>query len=472
MRSRSARLAVLAFGVAALAGCGGGGKSTLPAGASVAPKSTVAFISLTTDHSSPQWKQALELVKRFPGGGQAMSQAKVKTALSAVGPELDAAVLDLRSQGSDVALLTQPRNPEKLNKATPDMVHTVVDDWTVYANTRATLKKFEAERSSGSLSDDKAFQDAYADLPADALAKAFMRGGPIEQRFRRSLAQASFSAMTPISSESGKLQSLSAALIPEQAGVRLHLNANGNLPGSLSSYSPDLPAALPSGALAYVSFSDLETTLRAALTRLSQIYPQLDAGRAQLETLGRFSVDKDLLPLFGGEGAVAVYPGRKQPTLDVVFKISDEQAANRVLNGLKLLAHFAKGVTVTSSNGVYRIIRAGSKTIISVTVRNDMLMITNQASSFAAIDGTTDKLEDDPTYKQTIDTAGLPSHTSGYVYVNTPLAVKDGLTSVARQSNQRVNPVTLAQVSHLQGLVMWADRSGGSYQLTGFLGIK
>lgn len=472
MRSRLAALAALAL-VVLLAGCGGGGKSELPGGASVVPKSAVGFISVTTDRSSAQWKQALDLIKRFPGAEKALAQKQGNDVLSGIGPEFDAAILDLKSQGSDVVLLTQPKNPAKLNGAVSSgTVHTVVDGWTVYSNSQASLDKFSAERSSGSLSDDEAFQNAYANLPGDAIAKAFMRGSVLEQRFRRSFSQLQFSGMSTVSSDSGSLESLAAALVPEQDGVKLNMDANGNLPGSLSSYSPDLPSQLPSGALAYVSFSNLETSLKSGLQQLSQIYPQLGAAEAQLETLGGFSVDKDLLPLFGGEGAVAIYPGRKQPTLDVVFKISDEQAANRVLNGIKRLAHFSKDVKVTSANGVYRITRSGSKSVISITVQDGLLMITNQASSFGDIEGVTVKLEDDPTYKQTLDAAGFPSHTSGFLYVNTPLAVKEGLTNVARQSSQRVNPVVLAQISHLQGLVLWADKNGGSYQFTGFLGIK
>jgi uncharacterized protein DUF3352 len=475
MRARLATLAALVLGLVLLAGCGGGGgKSTVSGGASVVPKSAVAFISFVTDRSSPQWQQALELVKRFPAARKALAQPKGKGALSAVGPEFDVAVLDLKSRGSDVVLLTQPRDAAKLNSAvSAGAVHTVVDGWTVYANDRATLKKFEAERSSGSLSDDKAFQDAYSDLPSDAIAKAWASGPVIEQRFRRSFAtQSNLSLASPISSQSGKLASVSAALVPEQSGAKLHLNANGDLPGNPSTFSPELPAELPSGALAYVSFSNLESSFRSGLQQLSQTYPQFDALRAQLESMGGFSVDKDLLPLFGGEGAVAVYPGKKQPTIDAVFKISDEQAATKVLNGLSLLTRFSKGTKVSSAHGVWRISAPGSKTAISITVSNGLLIVTNQATSLAAIQNVSARLSEDPTYKAAVEGSALPAHTSGFVYVNVPLAARYELTTTARQSGRRVNPMALAQIAHLQGLLLYANKNGGNYELTGFLGVK
>jgi len=245
---------------------------------------------------------------------------------------------------------------------------------------------------------------------------------------------------------------------------------------------PGLPAELPSGALVYVSFSDLESSLRGALQKASQVYPQLDAARAQLEALGGFSVDKDLLPLFGGEGAVAVYPASPllgvtknlpppQPTLDVVFKISDEAAANKVVAGVAKLTKLSKNVHARTAKGVTQF-QTSRTTTLSVAVLNGMLVITNQASSLAGISGLTQTLADDPDYKQAVEGSGLPAHTSGFVYVDTPKAVQYQLTNSAQQTHQRVNPTVLAHVSHLQGALLYVDKHGGNYEFTGFLGIK
>jgi len=257
------------------------------------------------------------------------------------------------------------------------------------------------------------------------------------------------------------------------------VDANGSLGGNPSTFTPQLPSQLPSGTLAYFSFANLEGSLKSALARASQAFPQVDQYRAQLETLGGFSVDKDLLPLFGGEGAVVVYPGiaigpalsRIPPAVDVVFKVSDEAAAKRVVSGFARLAQASKRVKVTTSKGVTQI-KVSKTTTISIGVFNGLLVLTNDASSLSAIKGVTVKLADDPTYKQAVQGSGLPSQTSGFFYVNTPLAVQAILNSQAKSSHRRVNPLVTAELGHLGGLLLYATKNGGSYDLTGFLGIK
>jgi hypothetical protein len=56
--------------------------------------------------------------------------------------------------------------------------------------------------------------------------------------------------------------------------------------------------------------------------------------------------------------------------------------------------------------------------------------------------------------------------------VNTPLAVQAILNSQAKSSHRRVNPLVTAELGHLGGLLLYATKNGGSYDLTGFLGIK
>lgn len=469
MRVRLASLAALALGAGFLAGCGGGESSSLPAGASIAPKNAPLFLSVVTKRGSTQWNQALALVRKFPGGKQALDQPMFKRETALFGDEVDLVWLDLQNSNNDLVGLTKPRNSSKFDAMVErdDSAHTVVDGWTVVAHDQALLQHFQQARKQGALSDNKAFKDGYGKLPGDALVKAFVSGAAIQ----KSLFEAN-STLTGAGLAAGKqLDSITAALVPEQSGVKLTVGANGNLPGNPSTFSPELPSQLPSGALAYASFSNLESSLKSALQRASQMFPRVDAFRAQLETLGGFSVDQDLLPLFGGEGAVAVYPGQKQPAIDVVFKISDETAAKRVISGLVRLAQLSKEARVTTSGGVTQI-QVSKTTTLSVTVTNGLLVVTNQASSISSIQGVTVKLADDPSYKAAVEGSGLPSNTSGFVYVNTGLAAKDILNAQAQQRKQRVNPAVLSEVSHLQGLLLYAHKNGGSYELTGFLGIK
>jgi hypothetical protein len=139
--------------------------------------------------------------------------------------------------------------------------------------------------------------------------------------------------------------------------------------------------------------------------------------------------------------------------------------------GVAKLARLAKSVTVTKVKGVTQF-RLSKTSTLSVAVLGDKLVITNHPASLAAIQSGTSKLANDSTYTQAVDAAGLPSHTSGFVYVNTPVALRDALQSSAQQSHQRVNPMALAVISHLEGLLLYSNKNGGNYELTGFLGIK
>src|SRR5512142_2694684 len=108
MRSRLVALAgVLAFALVA-AGCGsasgssgGGGDpaGSVPAGASVAPKSSALFLSVNTDFGSDQWQKTVALFNRFPGGQDLLTKAdqqlngmSLTDVGQALGPETDVVV--------------------------------------------------------------------------------------------------------------------------------------------------------------------------------------------------------------------------------------------------------------------------------------------------------------------------------------------------------------------------------------------
>ena len=127
MRSRLA-LALLSFvALLTLAACGGSdtASSSGPgAAASVVPADAVAFIDISSDLDSAQWKQVQTLAERFPGKDKAGRQildalgkqdidwkADVEPAL---GPETAIAVIRVRSE-TQVVVLTKPDDKAKLD---------------------------------------------------------------------------------------------------------------------------------------------------------------------------------------------------------------------------------------------------------------------------------------------------------------------------------------------------------------------
>jgi len=487
MRSTRAFVGGLALSLAFVAGCGGG--VTVPSASSVAPKDAAAYLSVDSTLDSPQWKQAVALIGRFPAAQQAKRALdQVRPVRAALGDRVDFVWLDLANGGRDVVVITKPKDPQALSSllrnASNPSVSTEIDGWTVMARDQATLSAFEERRAAvgGSLDGDSAFKDAFRDLPDDALVQAFVRGSAIQSRINAAIAkQAPVPGFTP-SAALGTLDSLGAAVIPQPAGLRLQATASGDFKGNPSTFHPELPSQLPAGALAYVSFSNLEGSLRHALDRVGQFVPNFDQARAQFEAQLGFSLDRDLLPLLGGEGAIAVYPVEhnsnfKAPTpiVDFVLKVDDEAAAHRVIDRLTILGEQSgKGkVTTTQIAGVQATQVAIRKDVsLYVTAFGGKVVVTNNASSIAAIRSPGgSRLTDDPVYKAAVEGSGLPDETSGFLYANLQSGVTYGFDLAEQQQGKTIRPEVRANTEPLRGLLLYTSKHGGHFDFNGFLGI-
>src|SRR6266508_5140475 len=202
----SARIAAVT-GVAALAllaaGCGGGegGGSTtgsLLDGASIAPKGSALFLSMDTDFDSDQWKQTAALFDKFPGGPKLLAQVQkelkgfpLADLKSALGPELDVVLVDFVNGGDDTVTMTKPQDAAKLKallaKSESNSVSEQVEDWTVVADSRAQLDRFDTARKDGVLSESDAFTEAMKELPGAAAAKLYLVGGKVQAGLEKSL---------------------------------------------------------------------------------------------------------------------------------------------------------------------------------------------------------------------------------------------------------------------------------------------
>src|SRR6266540_2011403 len=485
MRSTRAFVGGLALSLAFVAGCGGG--VTVPSASSVAPKDAAAYLSVDSTLDSPQWKQAVALIGRFPAAQQAKRALdQVRPVRAALGDRVDFVWLDLANGGRDVVVITKPKDPllsSLLRNASNPSVSTEIDGWTVMARDQATLSAFEERRAAvgGSLDGDSAFKDAFRDLPDDALVQAFVRGSAIQSRINAAIAkQAPVPGFTP-SAALGTLDSLGAAVIPQPAGLRLQATASGDFKGNPSTFHPELPSQLPAGALAYVSFSNLEGSIRHALDRVGQFVPNFDQARAQFEAQLGFSLDRDLLPLFGGEGAIAVYPVEHNsgapvpvPMVDFVLKVGDEAAAHRVIDSLTSLGEQSgKGkVTTTEIAGVQATQVAIRKDVsLYVTAFGGKVVVTNNGAAIEALQRAGSKLADDPVYKAAVQGSDLPHETSGFLYANLQSGLGYAFNFAEQQQGQPLKPEVLANTEPLRGLLLYTSKHGGHFDFNGFLGI-
>jgi Protein of unknown function (DUF3352) len=482
-----ARLAVLAAGVALLAGCGGGGGGgTVGGGASIAPGDAAGYVSIETDTSSTAWHNAMSLLDRFPGKERVLSEFRSALAREgvswerdinpALGDELDLVWLDFRNGGDNVVGLTQPKDQQKfdalLAHGDDPPAHETVDGWTVFADTQAQLDQFESRRKDAdSLDDVSTFDDAMGDLPDDALAKAFVSGKALQTQIeRQARRQGAPTAILP--SQITSVESIGAALTPESDGVRIEAHANGvNIGGS--TFHETLPASLPAGALAYLSFHDVGASIRQVADQAGSQNPSFDRQRAQVESAIGFSID-DLADLLSGEQAIAVYgTPAGAPALVFVSRVADESKARRLVDKLGALAQLGGTARVrTLQVGPIQATQfTQNGTSVYAGVFSGNLLITNVRSSLVALAKRSGTLAGDPAFKEALAGAGKPSDTSGFLYLNLDAGLPYAYGFAAKRG-ERVPLEVRANTAPLGSLLLYSTKNGDQLRVSGFLAIQ
>jgi len=503
VRFRGMRLWTLAAALAclvALAGCGGGGSGSssgggggsTPESASAIPASAPAFISANTDLGSSQWKQALELARRFPGFPQVLAQGRKELAKESVdfeqdvkpalGKELALAWLDFLSADDFVAAL-KPDDKGKLDALIQKAKGTKpargeVGDYVVLGKKQSAVASATSAKSR--LADDATFQAAVGALPDDALAKAYVNGAAVQAALTRRLgtsgSASSLTKCAPSLTQNEKLDWLSAALTAESGGVKLDGAAKVEpVPQQLTSYSAELPKSFPEGAYAYISFAHLDSVLNPALAAVLKCQPSVRTQLSQVEAIAGFSIKNDVIPLFKNEGAVAVYPSTQPvPTIVLALKVDDTSKALRILDRVGALLQVSgrgsvQSVTIGGVSNAKQL-KVGSFSVYYGTV-GGTLAISNRTDGLSGIGASGPKLADDSQFKAAVDGAGMPDKTSGFFYLD----LKAGLSAIFGLA-QRFGVVVPAEVrantAPLQSALFYGTLDGDIARLAGFVGIQ
>jgi hypothetical protein len=494
MRLRPTALAALAALALLAAGCGGGGgggKGSVPNGASAAPASAPVFVSLDTDVTTDQWKRAQALLARFPGAAKLLQRVTKQTGgldlfrdiLPALGPEVDVVVLDLKGGANDVVGLTQPKDKAKFdalirkgNSSGSKLVTREVGGWTVVADSTAKIDAYAQAASGGKLSDSKAFKDAIVRVPADSLARVYVAGAPVEAALEKSLV--SGGAAPGVTQDFGTLDSIVLSAQAEDKGIRIDGDVASKLVAPPDEYSAGLTSDLPSGALLYVSFDHLDRQVRQILKAVGEARPSFNQQLSQVETLLGISLEKDVLPVVSGEGAIAVYPGTGQglPAIELVLKESDEAKARKLIDRVEAIAGLGAGLTVKK-------VRVSGVEVDQLTlpvlgglsiyygVFDGKLVVTNSQAAISALRSIGRKLADDPLFRRISDEAGMPDRTVGFAYANLATGLPS-LFGIAGARGQKIAPSVIENTKPLQAALVYVTRSGDHYPLGGFLEIK
>lgn len=484
---RRAALAAALFAVVASVGCGGRKSGSVPAGASIAPRSAPVFVSLKTDFGSDQWKTSLALFRKFPGGSRLLRQATREFAKErldfdrdvrpALGPELDVVFVDFENGGNDVVALTKPKNPRRLDallaKGDRPAVHERVEGWTVIADAKAKLDRFERARAAGTLDDVAGFRDVMKRLDADAAVKAYVNGEAVQREIDRAVAASGVPG--DLAHEFETLHALGASATAESEGVRFVGDLGVRLTAPLESYRPKLPKALPGGALLYVSFSHLDRQLRRVLRAVARTNPTFEPELRQVEGVLGMTLEGDVLPLASGEGAFAIYPGRPIPTLELVVAVKDEAGAKRLIERIGAIAELGGAppihkVTVAGVDA-HEVRVPDANVTIDYAVFDGKLVIGNGRAPIEGLRGDGSRLADDPLYKEARAGAHLSQETSLLAYAN----LGEGLPAAfdfAEQQGSVVPQEARANTRALRAAILSVTRAGEGYRAGAFVTIK
>jgi hypothetical protein len=485
-RARGLLAAALCGLTLAVQGCGGDGDGgTQLSGAEMVPAEVPLYISIDTNLQSEQWQAAQDLLDKFPGKDRLLAALRRELASEDVdferdvrpvlGPEIGVAWLDIEDDNTFVGLM-QPKDEAKLSalleKSDDPLVHTEIEGWTVFAETRAVLDRFRQQREGDKLSGSGAYEEAVSSLPEEALLKLYFGGPQVQAAIREGLTG---EGLPPgLADRIEDLRSAALALTAESGGVRLEADLVTSSGLELDTYEPQLPEALPAGALLYVSFANLDKPTREILEAVEDFIPNFDEQRRQAEQAFGFSIENDLLPLLEQEGAFAIYPAKPVPAF-VLALSDDEGRAVRLLDRVGALLELGdEGSTrqhQVDGLSVREIAFADEGFSIFYAAIDGVFVASNRRDSVVAVDADGDKLAEDARFRQAREDVAAEGETVGLVYGDLQqglpfvfdLAEGEGET-VPREARENTRP--------LQSVLISGTQDGNRFELSGFVAIE
>jgi hypothetical protein len=494
VRPRLLLIGLIATLALVVAGCGSGSSSGSSASDSAAPivsANAAAFVAIDTDLGSDQWKKLDALAEKFPGRDKALS--KIHDELTeygvdfeddvkpALGPEVDVAVVSgANADQPSVALFTKPDDPDKFKQliaklnanenTTEEAVYREVDGWFAVSDNQTALDRV-LKGTGPSLAGEGSFGDAFAQLPDDALVKAYLNGKEIGAAIREASQTQGAPKVDPSTLGLDKLDFVSASLSAEDDGVRLEGAAKGEGVKTLGAgdFTSTLLGGVPSDALAFLTFRGGDTT-----DQLKQLESNPAFGRTlgQLQTTLGVSFD-ELLGLLRNQVGLYVRPGAGIPELTLALETKDESATLRTLDKLAARLAILSGGKVTTEQQAGHTVKTVDlgRFAVHYGAVDGKVLITSGVAGIAEYGGSGEKLPDSADFKEAKSAAGMPDANGGFVYVDLKNAIPlvEVLAGLAGQSP----PADVTEnLRPLRSILAWSSGSGDSRTFDAFLEIK
>lgn len=478
---------LVAFATLTLTACGGStttsstGSGTLPESADFAPASAAYFVSVDTDTSGDQWHKASVLLDRFPSSDKLLDGIKTSMADDAVtwaqvkatlGPEVG--IAGLTADESSLVLFTKSPKPDELKallaKGHEPAVTRQVDDWTLAAESAATLDRFTAAQSNGSLSDSNDFQDAVAGVDADGIALAYVPGRTIQGAVGQGLRSEGVPSGL---GDVGKIESLAASATAEDQGVSFDLQLIGGNLGSVESFNPSLDETFPAKPLFFVTSAGLDKALRQGLSQIQKSVPNFAEQRAQIERALGVTLEGDVLPLFSKEIGLGVYGDASSAaipvTVDAVLTVDDEAKATHLMDRLGALLELGGNGTTSKVEvaglQATEIQLKGQEFSLFWLVEDGKLSMSTSKAGLETLLGTSNRLADDGAYKSQLAAADVPDEVTSLLYADLQTAVPfiQSFAGIAGETEANLKP--------LRSIVASSSQDGDTVHAGGFVGI-
>jgi hypothetical protein len=423
------RIGVAAIALAvALAGCGGGDDSAAggDSAATIAPATAVAYATINTDVDSDQWEQADELLQRFPGRAElldflreSLSQEGVdweNEVKPALGPTIELVALGFETFDQDVVGLAKPKDETKfkqlLEEGDDPVVVRKLDDWTIFADSEATLDRFEQAQGEGSLADQEDFEELMAELPEEALAKAWLDTSAAAEAVGR------LSGAGPLpQSFVGTPVAAAAALEATEDGARLLARFRNTDVDVEGVDFGELSELVPSDAYAFLNFHGQDGQLK--VTELLRDVPAAEAAIGEAERAIGVTLE-DVATLFNKEMVLWVRPSAIIPEVTLVLEVEDEAAAeatvDRIVSAAGNLTPLERRPRQIGDVDATEI-DLGEVDLLYATI-DGKLVVTTQRSGIEAAAGGEDRLVDEGRYKDTVEAAGVTDDENVVLWVD------------------------------------------------------
>lgn len=453
-------VAAIAFAVA-LAGCGGGDDSAAggDSAATIAPSTAVAYATVNTDVESDQWEQADELLKRFPGRAELLDSLRellseegvdwetdVKPAL---GPTIEIVALGFEDFEQDVIGLAQPKDEAKfkqlLEEGEDPVVFREIEGWTAFGETEAALDRFEQARGDDSLADQEDFEELMAELPDEALAKAWFDTAEATEAVGR------LSAAGPLPTSVATPVAAAAALEATDSGARLLARFRNTDVEVEGRDFGELRELVPSDAYAFVNFHGQDGQLK--LTQLLRDIPEVQEGLGQVEQFLGVTLE-DVTTLFNQELVLWVRPAAIIPEFTLVLEVEDEAAAkatvDQIVTAAEDLLPLERRVRQVGDVEATEV-DLGEVAFLYATV-DGKLVLTTQTSGLEAVAGDADRLVDEDRYNDVVEAAGVTDGENVVLWADL-VSVVGLIDTAAGLADESIPPDVRANLDPLSAVV-------------------